>query len=1434
MPRRARRPKFRRQLISSSGCELLESRLFLSVNVNPSPRLAGTINRTDDDGVAYAYLPPTRVLQDVSTGFISAPRRGKPLDVARQYISAHVADLGLRASDVTGAIVTDQYTDQPSGVTHVYLRQSFNGLPVVGAEMGVHLAADNRVISVTSSFIAGLGDKQTGKAPATKLAAKSALPLAASALHLNTSKGTTVVTAGDGTTITDPKLSLDPIPAQARYYATADGVRLGWGFVVRPPNHNGDWYDVAVSADDGSLLFASNWTDHLAQYDVYPQPTEAPNDGSRQVVADPSDALASPFGWHDTNGVAGAEFTTTVGNNVSAQEDTDASDTGGFRPDGGAALNFDFPIDLTQAPSTYQSAAITNLFYWNNIVHDVHYHFGFTEVAGNFQTNNYGRGGAGNDAVQADAQDGSGTNNANFGTPPDGSPGRMQMYLFTSTSPNRDGDLDAMVITHEFGHGVSNRLTGGPGNASALDATQSGGMGEGWSDLWSLLFTQKPSDTLTGSFGVGTYVKGQPNTGGGIRRFPYSYNMSVDPLTIDAYGTSGTSTISGGVTRSTEVHATGELWNSALWDMAVLLEQKYGFDANLYTGYTAAAGPGHAGNKLAWQLVLDAMKLQPANPSFSQARDAILLADQNLTGGANQTEIWTAFARRGMGFSFNDGGSSSATSVTAGFNMPPADPVVMRQSPVSTKINVAPVGSMSFTFLEPIDPASVSLTDDVVFTGPGGTNLAASLTGFSTSSGNRVLTINFTPVTTPGTYTMTIGPNVLAADDGHAMDQNTNGTPGEAADKYTGTFIYNTMISETGGVGYKAAPWTFENLDLVPGAAGVTSIITNGDDSSGGSAVINLGTDVFRLYTTNYTGNSTAGANASDNGFVSFGASSTVSANTDMTSPSAARFAALWDDWYTQVNAADQVLYRFDDLNGDGTRDRLVVEWNAVNSFAAPGNPVTFQAIFQLNTGTTPGVMIANYVDLDTGDPFTSNGASSTVGIKDIGTPPTNKMLVTQDDGTFPWVGDGKAIRIATDWTAPTVSGSNFVNPSGGGGGAMSLTYTFSENVGASLTPASLVLVNTTTSQTIPTASIAKSYNAGTNTVTFTFPGFANGRLPVGSYSASLVGVTDAQWMPLSGSSAANFVVQPNGVWTGAGDGVNWTTAGNWSNSVVPSASDDVLINVAANPNIVVSGSQSVRSVTSAEDLSISGSLSVAQASSFAGVISVNTGGSLGGAGAITIDGSLAMAGGSLVGSGAVVVSTSATLNVTAPGATASARPITLNGAGAIAPGGDKVLNLTGGLTLGAGATLDLNDNDMIVDYNVTSPITSIQAAINSARAGGAWTGLGITSSSAKNNASHNTTLGVLESAQFDSLYTPTTPFDGIDPDATAVLVKYTYYGDANFSGTVTFDDYVKIDTGFNAHTTGWLNGDFNGDGAVNFDDYVLIDTSFNNQGPVL
>jgi hypothetical protein len=168
----------------------------------------------------------------------------------------------------------------------------------------------------------------------------------------------------------------------------------------------------------------------------------------RQLVTiNPGDVSAwSPNGWIN-DGV-----NETLGNNVDAHTDLNADNNPDLpRPTGAPFRTFDFPLDVTQAPSTYRNAATTQLFYLCNRYHDRLFALGFDEAAKNFQTVNFSAQGVGNDAVQADCQDGSGTNNANFGTTgSDGSVGRMQMYVFDWPTPDRDGDLDADIVYHEY------------------------------------------------------------------------------------------------------------------------------------------------------------------------------------------------------------------------------------------------------------------------------------------------------------------------------------------------------------------------------------------------------------------------------------------------------------------------------------------------------------------------------------------------------------------------------------------------------------------------------------------------------------------------------------------------------------------------------------------------------------------------------------------------------------------------------------------------------------------------------------------------------------------------------------------------------------------------------------------------------------------------
>jgi uncharacterized repeat protein (TIGR01451 family) len=624
--------------------------------------------------------------------YLTGPSDGQPLAIALAYLRRNHQALGLTERDVADLVVTDQYTSSHNGVTHIYLGQRFGGIEVYNAIINVNVTADGRIINIGNRFVPNLARAVVGVTPG--IGAAEAVQSAGRALGLALSEPLTVRSEPGGVAqaviFSRAGISREEIPVRLMYQPMADGsVRLAWDLSIYELDAQ-NWWSLRVDAATGAELDRANWVAHdnfgpaegVAQariaplaagqsapgefvadgssYLVYAEPAESPNHASpsppgdgRTTVNEPADATASQYGWHDTNGSAGAEYTTTRGNNVNAYTDTDnnnAPDPGG-QPDGGSSLDFNFAIDLTQGPSTYQDAAVTNLFYWNNLIHDVLYHYGFDEAAGNFQENNYGNSGAGGDSVNAEAQDGGGTNNANFATPSDGGNPRMQMYVWTLTSPNRDGDLDNGIIAHEYGHGVSNRLTGGPGNVNCLNNTEQ--MGEGWSDYLSLIFTMKPGDAGTDGRGIGTYALGQSTGGPGIRDYRYSTDMGIDPRTYDEIKTAAVP------------HGVGSTWTAMLWEMtwALIDDGGYGFDPDLYAG----AG----GNNLALQLVMDGMALQSCSPGFVDGRDAILLADQNLTGGANQCLIWEAFAKRGLGYSADQGSSGSRSDGIEAFDLPP-------------------------------------------------------------------------------------------------------------------------------------------------------------------------------------------------------------------------------------------------------------------------------------------------------------------------------------------------------------------------------------------------------------------------------------------------------------------------------------------------------------------------------------------------------------------------------------------------------------------------------------------------------------------------------------------------------------------------------------------------------------------------------------------
>jgi Zn-dependent metalloprotease len=548
---------------------------------------------------------------------LSEPQSDTADNIARKFLARHSGIFALSAAGIEELKLENEDNDQ--GTTFLNYTQTVAGLKVFEGQVQVVVNRNGEVLNVREGFLVD------GPPPQRRGAMSEARAIAKAFEHAgrtvfpsfveNYARASTTEMSRFANPL-DP--NLEEVLSEQNVVRVAGESRLAWHIYAEVGPE--EWYEILLDAYTGELLLRHNLFVFEAQGTVY---TEAPDKGARQLVSFVGDTtINTASGWMGVS-------TVTTGNNVEAYLDTDANNAPDNNNGPGLATghataanqDFTFPFSTTVDPRTQQAAVVTNLFYYNNIMHDFSYNLGFTETARNFQVDNFGRGGSGNDSVRAEAQDGSGTNNANFATPPDGSRPRMQQFLFTAPTPDRDSSVDGDVVFHEYGHGISNRLIGN--GSTALSGTQSGAMGEGWSDYWAI--------TINNDGAVGEYVTNNP---AGIRRAAYTVPAAA---VHDSYADVG----AGGF----EVHRDGEVWAATLWDLRTQL-----------------------GAAITDRIVLNGMKFTPTRPSFLNARDGILQADQNLNGGANRCAIWTVFARHGMGVSAvgNDGTTHvAATDVPA-------------------------------------------------------------------------------------------------------------------------------------------------------------------------------------------------------------------------------------------------------------------------------------------------------------------------------------------------------------------------------------------------------------------------------------------------------------------------------------------------------------------------------------------------------------------------------------------------------------------------------------------------------------------------------------------------------------------------------------------------------------------------------------------------
>ncbi|MGH9873661.1 MAG: M36 family metallopeptidase [Pyrinomonadaceae bacterium] len=574
--------------------------------------------KSEEGGNIRATVNETGAMKNffIEGATLSAPQSDTADNIARGFLKQHASLFALSGADVANLAMIGEDNDR--GTTFLKYVQTIGGIKVFEGGVQVVVNKNGEVLSVREGFLVSGQTVKHKPAVSEQEAIAKAFEYAGANVDTALVETYTRASKSEMSHFANPVSNgNEEVLSELNVLRVGDTARLAWHIYADVgPNA---WYETLVDAQTGELLLRNNLYLDAAQGTVY---VESPAVAARQLVSFVGDTVINTSaGWMGTS-------TVTTGNNVEAYLDTnadnapDANNGSGLSNGHASAANqdFTFPFSTAVDPRTQQAAVVTNLFYFNNIMHDFSYGLGFTETARNFQTNNFSRGGTGNDSVRAEAQDGSGTNNANFATPPDGQRPRMQQFLFTAPTPDRDSSVDGDVVFHEYGHGISNRLIGN--GSTALSGTQSGAMGEGWSDYWAI--------TINNDGAVGEYVV---NNTIGIRRAAYTVPAA-------AVHNSYADVCAGGC----EVHNDGEVWAATLWDLRATL--------------------GKATTDL---LVLNGMKFTPTRPSFLNARDGILQADQNLNAGANRCAIWTVFARHGMGVSAvgNDG-----TTHTAATNVP--------------------------------------------------------------------------------------------------------------------------------------------------------------------------------------------------------------------------------------------------------------------------------------------------------------------------------------------------------------------------------------------------------------------------------------------------------------------------------------------------------------------------------------------------------------------------------------------------------------------------------------------------------------------------------------------------------------------------------------------------------------------------------------------
>ncbi len=628
----------------------------------PSPQTEAEARRAAQAGTERVRVHPftggVRVLEN--PGITVRPTL--PAPALRNVVSSLADRLGLEDGDLASLTLVRDYVSRSNGVRTVAFAQVVDGVPVFDAVVTIHLDASGDTVRVTSS-----AGRTASRQRSAQVSVEQAVVAAARNIRPELPFAPTPVADASGIArFARGQFRRDLVASLT--WLPVDGVlHLAWHVTVEPDSES-ELYDVLIDATTGEVLLRRNRV-HFAEGSGRVMQSDAMN------AFDPRRLDSMPIGQPGTSCPPPSNYqlrslntpfrdpSTTLfdtgllsGNNAHVFRRSPSTE-GALGTRNGASWQFDFPFNS-------DDSAETALFFSLNFAHDFFYDLGFDEGAGNFQVDNFNRGGSGGDPVKGNAR-AVGRNNANYVNAVDGSSPQINMFLWDGAgcwpedvdydgTPDLDGDYDFDIILHEYHHGVSLRLN------TAFTGVEAGAIGEGGGDFFAY--------SVNGNTLLAEYARP-----GGLR----TVNAKTYADWWCRYGL------------VCEVHDNGEIWANVLWDT----RERFRIDR---VGGTEASGVNEV-----HQLYIDSLKLSPPAPTMLDMRDTMLVDDalRNPAGArsANFCRLWEAFAGRGMGVAAIDTATHGFNSVVADFTVPegcvapPSLPVVTVTVAAPTATEAGPV-----------------------------------------------------------------------------------------------------------------------------------------------------------------------------------------------------------------------------------------------------------------------------------------------------------------------------------------------------------------------------------------------------------------------------------------------------------------------------------------------------------------------------------------------------------------------------------------------------------------------------------------------------------------------------------------------------------------------------------------------------------------------